>query len=453
MPLTFKHYILALLLTLLLVILYNLNGRASSSVDTLPATLLPVSMLKYHDANLTEFEGFFHPQPDLWRAGFVFGALQNKDGEIISSYPLGGAVLAAPFYALARIAGILKPDDWQSYRLTGKLAASFLVAMSAGVIFLCLSQLLPWSSALWLSLAYGLGTGAFSTASQGMWQHGPGMLCLSVALWAVVNLERHTNPRYLIAFAAGVALTLAVWCRNVNVFAAGAVSLYVLIYQRRLLWIYAAPLVVGAVWLLQYNYSHFGNLSGGYDAILDSPWHRSRNLLVTGLFQHPLWQGLLDTWLSPSKGLLIYSPFMIFAFAPLWIKINSQRRLLFILFLWVSLTSVVLAKNSLWWGGTSFGPRYFLEMSVALVVLIGLVYSHLPRLARYGLNALIVLSVSIHTLGAFYAPCGWAETPEFADFKPQRHWDWRDTEIQRCLAEGYNNGPLKPDFNLGQLVQ
>ena len=56
-----------------------------------------------------------------------------------------------------------------------------MVAASAGLLYLCL---LPGAGsrngALLLTVAYGLGTAAWSTASQGMWQHGPGMLCLAI---------------------------------------------------------------------------------------------------------------------------------------------------------------------------------------------------------------------------------------------------------------------------------
>ena len=76
-------------------LIYNLNLRSIDSVDTLPNTLLPVSILKYGDLDLNEFENLFEPQPDVWQAAFGFGALQRNGREIISSYPPGAAILAA----------------------------------------------------------------------------------------------------------------------------------------------------------------------------------------------------------------------------------------------------------------------------------------------------------------------------------------------------------------------
>ena len=441
-----KKSFVAVILTLVLVVIYNLNGRDSDSVDAVPATLLPVSLLTDRDTRLNEFQTLFQPQPKLLQAAVVFGAVQKKDGDLISSYPLGGALLATPFYAVAQFFGVLDYHDWMSYRLTAKLTASIMVAVSAAVLFLVLIQLMPLPGALWLSLAYGLGTGAFSIASQAMWQHAPGMLCLSLVLLGILNLDRRAIGGTWVAFATGLALALAVICRNLNIFAAIAFTLYMLVYQRRLLLPYLLPLACFAAWLLHYNYTHFSNFTGGYDAILNSQWHRSRNLLETGMFNHPLGQGLLDTWLSPSKGVLIYTPFIAFAFAPLVLKVTQHRRLMIICYIWLVLAAIVIAKNTLWWGGTSFGPRYFLELLIVMIFLIGLIYQKLPVTGRYTLNGLIMISMMIHTLGVFYAPCGWADKPTWADFHPDRYRDWSDTEIERCLARGLQEGPLPPIF-------
>ncbi len=447
-PARTTRHVTAFVLAAVFFLIYNANLRDIDAVDTLPITLLPVSILDSHDLTLDEFEQRFAPQPDIWRAGFVFGALQQRDGHIISSYPPGAAVIALPFYAVARGLGVLKDDDWLSYRLTGKLAASAIVALSAAAIFLCLVNITGTVPALLLTLAYGLGTGAFSTASQAMWQHGPGMLCLALALLCLLKIDERAEPSRRLAFAAGLLLAMAVICRSANVIAAGAFTLYLLVHHRRLLPAFLLPASVLAVLFLWHNHSQYGSLSGGYDAILDSQWHGSRDLAQTGMFDHPLLRGLLDTWVSPSKGLLIYSPFVIFALAPLLFSPQQHRRLLPFLALWVVLHSVMLAKNSLWWGGTAFGPRYFLELSAAFVLLIALSYRQLPTLARGGLALLIGLSVLLHTFGAFYAPCGWAETPDFADFHPERHREWRDTEIERCLRHAHASGRIPPTFTL-----
>jgi len=440
-----KDVIISAIITSIFFVIYNLNFRAANAVDTIPSTLLPISILENHDLNLNEFETLFAPDPRMWKIGFGFGVLQKSNENVVSSYPVGGSIVATPLFALARAVGVLDPANWQSYRLTGKLAASAMVAASAGLLYLCL--LLGAGSrngALLLTVAYGLGTAAWSTASQGMWQHGPGMLCLAIAVLAMILLD--LKPQRRLALIAGCALGMAVLCRDLNIIPAIAFTLYMLRHQRPLLAYYAAPLVLFAVWLLRYNYNTFGNFAGGFEAILNSDWHKSRQLSTANMFTLPLMEGLRNTWLSPSKGLLIYSPFLAFGIIGMAIWPKERLRLKPYLCIWIILMSVALSKNVLWWGGTAFGPRYFTEVSIALVMLIGSIYRVMPKALVYLLSVSIMLSVAIQALGAFYAPCGWAESPKFADFDPERHWDWSDPEILRCARKGWLEGPLEFEF-------
>lgn len=433
-------------------LVYNANFRDLDSVDTLPATLEPVSLLESQDLVLDEFQHRFNPQPAIWQAGFAFGALQQRDDKIISSYPPGTAIIATPLYGALRAAGILKADSWLSYRLAGKLSASAIVALSAAAVFLCIVNIVGTAPAVLLTVAYGLGTGALSIASQALWQHGPGMLCLAIAVLLLLKVDDQERPSPWLVFFLGLLLAMAVVCRMFNVFAAGAVSGYLLLHHRRLLPAFLLPASILAALLLRHNYYQYGTLSGGYDAILDSQWHRSRNLVEEGLFNHPLPSGLLNTWFSPSKGLLIYSPFVIFALAPLLFPVTKHRRVLPFIAIWIVIHSLVLAKNTLWWGGTSFGPRYFLELSCAFILLIAVSFPKLPNPLKGVLVLSIGLSVLIQVFGAYYAPCGWAESPDVVDFNPERHWDWHDTEIERCLRRAHDEGRIPPTFTLQQIV-
>jgi hypothetical protein len=444
--LTRSDVLIAAIASIIFFIIFNLNFRAASAVDTLPSTLLPVSILDDQDLNLNEFEELFALDPREWKAGFAFGVIQISNDNIISSYPVGGSVMATPIFAFSRAVGILDLANWQSYRLTGKLAASAMVAASAGLLYLCLLIVAgSQNAALMLTIAYALGTAAWSTASQGMWQHGPGMLCLAIALLAMTLLDRTSRPG--LAFIAGCALGMAVLCRDLNIIPAIAFTLYMLKHQRSLLIPYGTPLAIFAIWLLQYNYNSYGHFSGGFGAIINSDWHKSRQLNEANLFTLPLLQGLSNTWLSPSKGLLVYSPFLVFGIIGMMIWPKKEHlRLKPYLCIWVILISIALAKNILWWGGTAYGPRYFTEASLALVMLIGSVYRVMPKPLVYIFSGSILLSIAIQAVGAFYAPCGWAESPKLADFSPERHWDWSDPEILRCVHKGWREGPLEFEF-------
>ncbi len=423
---------------------YNLNFRHGSTVDTIPTTVLPVSLLREGDFDLDEFRALLATDTRALEVGLVFGALQERDGRLLSSYPVGSALLAAPLYAVALPLGLL--DTWHDYRVMGKLAASLLTALSALFLFLTLRAWTAPGTARVLTLLYGLGTAAWPIVSQELWQHGSGMLCLAVALYACVLLERSSARAP--AFLLGGALALAVACRLLNVIPALALSAFVLVHHRGRAVDFAVLPVLGAALLGSYNWTVYGDLSGGYDALYQSQWHAWRGLTTTTVYTHPLAHGLASVLLSPSKGLFAYSPHFVVALASLPLLWTGKPPVARYLALWVVLHSVVLAKNVLWWGGTSFGPRYFAEASLPLTLLIGLAMpaGAEQRSLRLGLLITGCLSVAVQSVGAFFAPCGWAEHPVFADSQPERHWDWRDTELERCVRRGWDQGPLAPEI-------
>ncbi len=436
----------ALALVLLLFCAYNLNFRHGSGVDTIPATAQPVSLLNEHNFDLDEFRVLLSTNTRALEASLVyFGAIQERDGHLVSSYPQGAAMLAVPFFAVAQYTGYLK--QWHHYRVVGKIAASTMVALSALFVFLALKLSIETPAAWLIALFYGLGTSAWSISSQELWQHGPGSLCLAIAVYALCRMER--QPCHRFAVIAGFFLGFAIYCRLLNAIPAGALALFMLIHHRRHLIAFLAPLLCMAGVIAYYNLSTFGNLTGGYDAIYQSKVHAWRQLDSHNVYSHPLGQGLADILLSPSRGLLIYSPYLLPAFAGalyFWRRPAStlQRYLL----LWVLLMSMVLAKNVLWWGGATFGPRYFSETCVALTLLVGGAW---PYLKRFGFMKLLfiacgVLSIFIHGIGAFFAPCGWETTPVSNDLQPERHWEWRDPEIRRCLDYGLQHGFKTPEI-------
>lgn len=443
---TAQPYWAAGLLLLILFCLYNLNFRHGSGVDTVSTTVLPVSIIREGNFDLDEFRALLSTNTNALDASLIyFGGIQERDGHLVTSYPLGAAILAVPFFWIADQMNYL--HEWHHYRVVGKIAASFMVALSAVFVFLTLRLSLSRNAAWFIALLFGLGTSAWPISSQELWQHGPGTLCLSVSVYALVRLA--AAPTQRLAFSAGLFLGLAVLCRLLNVIPVAALSGFILIHHRKYAVAFFAPLVAIAIPLALYNVTTYGHLSGGYDAIYQSKWHAWRGLNSTNTYSHPLLRGLADMLVSPSRGLFIYSPFLVPAYvAALFFLIRPQLPLQRYLALWVILMSIVLAKNVLWWGGASFGPRYLSETCVALAILTGGLW---PLLARRKLFCITfvtsgLIAISINGIGAFFAPCGWADEPTSIDNYPERLWSWRDPEIIRCAKFGVYNGPKSPEI-------
>jgi hypothetical protein len=56
-----------------------------------------------------------------------------------------------------------------------------------------------------------------------------------------------------------------------------------------------------------------------------------------------------------------------------------------------------------------------------------------------GLTALfigtIIVAIGIQVIGACFYPSNWNLEPLNVDLHHERLWDWRDTELSRCLGE------------------
>lgn len=438
----------ALALAFVLFCIYNLNFRFGDSPDTISTTVLPASILAKGTFNLDISRSLLVNNDNALDICLkYFNSIQERNGHLVSAYPAGAAIMAVPVYAVAKYTGYLK--QWYQYRLAGKIAASLMVALSAMFVFLALSMSIETRAAWMIALFFGLGTSAWSISSQALWQHGPGALCLAIATYALCLLEKHPSQR--MAFLAGLFLGLAIWCRMINAFPVAALTLFVLIHRRQYLLSCIVPLATIFAVIVYYNLTTFGDVSGGYAAMFYSKVHGWRGLKPSQLFTHPLGQGLADILVSPSRGLLIYSPFVVFGLiASIYLAFNPKSLLDRYLILWFVLTSILLAKNVLWWGGATYGPRYYGETCVALTLLAGAAWPTIKRhkvlLMAFILSGMV--SMVIHGIGAFFTPCGWELTPVPSDFKPERFWDWHDTEIMRCASSGIINGIKPPDILL-----
>jgi len=433
-----------LIVSLALFLLYQANLRDNVIGDPIPSTLLPASLLLEGDLDLDEFRTLLRAEALLAQRVRFLGALQQREGHQYSSYPVGNAILATPIYAPFAWSGAL--EEWSDYALLGKLSASLMVALSGGVMFRLTRRLAGGRAAWVLAFAYGAGTVAWPVASQALWQHGPGMLCLALGLLFAVRLEEGRPPAVTAALL-GLALGLAIWCRLLNVVPALVLASFVLVRHRGVVLPFAVAASVLVAWLAWYNLATFGELTGGHSEIRTwLPPGRTKESLLD-LFTTPIWIGLPGLLVSPSKGLLLHSSFFVFAFAAVArVWRDTDFPIGRYLCAWVALMLVVLGLNGTWWGGGSFGPRYLCEVLAPLTLLLAYAW---PRLAARRLwvaifGASLAVSVGIQALGAFVHPCGWE--PPMVRTHQERLWDWRDSELRRCVELAIEEGSQPTGF-------
>jgi hypothetical protein len=418
---------IAVLLFVGLWTIYALNFRMMSAGDSLPTRVLPFTLLREGNLNLDEFHWERNP------SGRLPYYLHEIGGHIYSVSTLGTGLAVTPLYLVPAwwlaSAGIDYDDVRARVVIVAmeRVAAAALAALSASVLFLVLRRLTTWRWALALAVTYGLGTSTWSIASQALWPHALGELCLVMLSAALLA----AGPSRMSLIGAGVTSALMVVNRPQMIVFAVPALLFVWTYHRRhVIAFVAVPLIAGAL-LAAYNRAVFSGISGGYGGFA-----HFNGSLATGV------AGLLA---SPNRGLLVYTPIMAFALwggvrawrvsAPPWVRWLT---------IGLALHVVLYAKFDEWWGGYAFGPRYFTDVLPALVMLLvyGLVPLWRSRAVRVMAVLLAAYGVAVQAIGVYAADDRWNREPVPLEAKPARIWDWSDLQIVRAWHTGWHAGDL-----------
>lgn len=364
-------------------------------------------------------------------------------GHRYNLYPVGTALVAVPIVWLVdrfmEAGWMLDTEQFlNEYRLIPagieKFAASVIVAATAVLIY-AIGMRLGYGHATSLSvtLIFAFGTSAWSTASRALWQHGPTMLMLALALYCWILADR--VPRHAPRAIPGMALPLAFSfvIRPTNALSIAAFSLLVACRYRKYVLAYC-------LWGLTIAVA-FGLYSASVYHLPIPPYYLDGGQLGGSLAL--FLEALAGSLISPSRGLLVFSPVLLFAvYGVVHVLRDTPQRPLGLTLLGVILLHwLVSALHPRWWGGHSYGPRYLSDMLPYLMVFLFPVFQALGRIrsarkaALAGLLTLTVaVSVFIHWRGATSeAVYGWNAGPVNVDDRPARIWDWRDPQFLRGL--------------------
>ncbi|HOE66598.1 MAG TPA: hypothetical protein PLO62_08720 [Candidatus Hydrogenedentes bacterium] len=428
-----------LALFLLLLAVYLINGDLLVVNDATPNLYLPVSLVREGNVTFTPDEypfmfiwnvdtpagqqqRLFPPWDmtfqgasilDLHRAGKarvkggIYMAVESvREGQYVNFFGLGTGISALP--VIGPLTGVL--GDWHLHQAwlwqAGKCIAAAYAAGSAALLVLVARSLIDGKSAFLVALAYGLGTCVWSVSSQGLTQHAPNEFFLMLGTFFLTRVGR---DRRQAAFSAA-AYAWAVWCRPTSALVVCCALGYLVWKDRRALVPFMVTGLPFAVALGVYNAYYLG-----------SPFRFGQTVggemlaeIKTGspeVWQTPLWEGLAGHLVSPSRGLFVFSPFLLFA---VWGAVRAWKRPEFAalrpLLVATALMLLVESKHFDWWSGLSYGYRHIVDlMPFAALSLVPV----MPDIRRRRLLlavfvALLAWSVGVQFLGAFaYDINGW----------------------------------------------
>lgn len=381
------------------------DGRYLGSGDTAPAEILPIAALEHHALNFDAFVRKGDTLPYWFRV---------KNGHVVSDYPVVPGLLNVPVFAAAKAAGV--PLFENRFRLSLVTSAA-LAAGSVLFLFLALRRIGRSDlAAFGFALLYAFGTEVWSVAGKGLFQHGPSLFFLTLALWL---LQVEIRPA---AAIAALSLGLAIGIRPTNVLIAAPLVFWEMRRRPReravFLLLFALPVVLVA--------AHAAASWG-------DPFTLARNVVPAG-FTGSVTGGLAGLLLSPARGLFVFSPFLLFTI-PAGVAAWRRSGSLFDRCLTVAavLTLVAFSRWRIWWGGHSFGYRVLIEIVPLLVLLIAGFWPEIAfrRWAAPLFTIFAAASIFVQFLGACFYPSGFNDD---IDREPERLWQIRDSEIPRLAA-------------------
>ena len=403
------------------------------SPDVLPNALFTWTVIKEHDVDYDEFtvpsgataakldrEAYFFRACGVSTATAAPSAKRSIGGppapgpndHVCSVFPPGMGLLALPFFAPFVLTG-WDPLDLGLLVHGGHVVAAIVEILATLLLWSVLRRFATPRWSLTLILLYFLATSVRTVASQALWQHSGVHLAVASALWLVLREEAVPLSRDL---AAGLMLGLGSVVRQTT--AVVAIGLHGFRPSRLLAVLLGAA--IGVAPLLAYNDLAFG-----------SPFEQGYGAKAFGT---PIQTGLYGLLASPSRGLFVYTPYLVFVFIAL---LRAWRwpgqvagRLRGLSLAWIA-ALVLYAMYSEWWGGRVFGSRFLddfapiLFAALAWGTSVGMLRSRLARLV-FGLMAM--WSFVLFQAAAFVYDKSWDTVPVNVNDDPSKLFNWSDPQ-------------------------
>ncbi|HEY7474987.1 MAG TPA: hypothetical protein VH679_08245 [Vicinamibacterales bacterium] len=417
-------------LFLALVVIYNANGREIGTVDSQPAKFTARELAV--DGTLT-LDRAVAERPGLAeRPAFA----KDRQGHYRSAYPLPSALIAAVPAALLHYSGLVDMDAPLATNLVAALTASLVTAAAVTLLFLAVRRVVDERVALLTAVAIGIGTNYWPVVSRTLWQHETVAFGTALGLWAWLRPLRQIRSRDL--WLGGLGLALAGAARP-QVAPLVAIMLGWLASRAgpRRTTTPAAIVGLAALATVVSNYVWFGHVLGAAPR-LEAVHPETHG--VEGTISPTPWVGALGLLISPSRGLLVFSPFVLVALAARRSTAAVPDGLaLRWLTAGVVLQFAVYAAYTVWWGGHTYGPRYTMDLIAPMTpaIALGLARAAATARARVAVGALLLWSIVVAAAGAFVYPNdAWNTNPAEVDRAHHRLWEVRDSQIPRVFRSG-----------------
>ncbi|KRB88953.1 glycosyltransferase family 39 protein [Noviherbaspirillum sp. Root189] len=342
-------------------------------------------------------------------------AIHEKNGHFYYYFPIGTSIASIPFVAVAKGWGFQIVQS--EYQIQMMIASITAVATLALMIMLARRFLGPWN-ALFVSSAFWFGTSLASTSGTALWSHNFAVVFSFLAIYFAVKSAQDNSP----GVWPGIALFLffAYLCRPTLALLSPCVLLFLFTHHRKSAVKCALLLAVLIGCFIGFSLHEFGQIL---------PDYYLPKRLAGGYFAQALYGNLL----SPARGLLIYSPFILIA----WLCYRSgekswsiKKSWLLVGLAWPVIHLLFISRFPHWWAGYSFGARLMTDVLPGLFLLTLFTWpvSIYGLRAKVGIGLLalsILFSIAVNTYSGLFNQwtAAWNSEPSIDQY-PEYLFDW-----------------------------
>lgn len=406
-------------------LLYSLkiNSLPLQSEDILPSVFTGISLVKDKTIYLDNYYSMMiakYPQPDdAARTPFY---LKKIDEHYLSAFPILSSLLTLPIFIIYLL--LVPHVTWEDVYLLSHLSGAFILSLCCVLLYYFCQKILKISNrtSILVLIVYSLATINLPLISQGLWQHG------AVQFFMLLGLIFYFQKNY---FATFLFLGFGILARPTAAIVILVLGIFMILNKELNLKSFMKSLLgilIPLGFFLLYNKVFYQDVSNqGYSSQIWDSW--------VGNFP----ESFIGIWLSPSKGILIYSPVLLFSLIAIY-QGFKRSELLKISFWVILLHTLVISKWKHWYGGFGFGYRMISDILPFLVLPLAFLLENYYSKVIKSFVLVLGISVIIQFAGLVFYDSIWHNAYDKGFRDTSWLWSLENSEaafnIRRVLVKG-----------------
>jgi len=401
----------------------EINSLPLQSEDIVPSIFTGISIVKENTIYLNNYYEMMtskYPQPDNPSNTPFY--LKKVGDNYLSAFPILSSIVALPvFYIYLQFTSNVTWDD--VYNLS-HLSGAFVMSLATVLFYYFLENVLKISrkNSILLTLVFSLATINLPLISQGLWQHGV------VQVFSILGLIFFYKRNY---FLMSLFLGFGILARPTAVVVLLILGIFMIIKKElnSKSFLYSLlGVTIPVSFFLIYNQVYYQDISNqGYAEQLLNSW--------IGNFP----ESFFGIWFSPSKGILIYSPVLIFSLIAIY-KGYKKEEYLKISFWIILIHTLVLSKWKHWYGGFGYGYRMISDIIPFLVLPLAYLLQNYYEKVKKWFFITLVISLIIQASGLVFFDSIWHNAYDTGFKNTSWLWSLENSEavfnIRRVLVKG-----------------